>query len=99
MTDSEMEDKFNGPRDRLFEKIFGKLDPKKVKEAEEKANAVECTTTLQEMAAKNRASKGMPTNPWLGEYNRRLHAGNGKIVTKISENQLNDLKEVPDPIK
>ena len=99
MTDSEWEAKFNGPRDKLFERLFGKLDPKKVKEAEDKANAIEHTTTVQEMIAKRRAIKGMPNDPWLGEYNRRLHEGNGKIVTKIDEEKLKELKEIPEPIK
>ena len=97
--ETELEEKFNGPRERLFEKLFGKIDPKKIAEAEKKASEIEHTTTVQEMIAKRRKITGMPYDPWLGEYNRQKRIGNGKIVTKIDEEALKELKEVPNPIK
>lgn len=97
--DTEWESKFNGPRERLHEKIFGKISPEKIAEAEKKASEIEHTTTVQEMIAKRRKITGMPYDPWLGEHNRQKRIGNGKIVTKIDEEVLKELKEVPDPIK
>ena len=98
MTDSEMDIKFNASRNKLFEKVFGKSDSGS-KTDKDDASDVECTTTIQEMIAKRRAIKGLPNDPWLGEYNRQKRLGNGKIVTKIDEEKLKELKEVPDPIK
>ena len=99
LTETELEEKFNSPRERLHEKIFGKISPEKIAEAEKVASEIEHTTTVQEMIAKRRKITGMPYDPWLGEYNRQKRAGNGKIVTKIDEEALKELKEVPDPIK
>ena len=99
VTEAEWEEKFNNARERLFEKIFGKIPPEKIAEAEKKASEIEHTTTVQEMIAKRRKITGMPYDPWLGEYNRQKRIGNGKIVTKIDEEALKELKEVPDPIK
>lgn len=99
LTEIELEEKFNSPRERLHEKIFGKISPEKIAEAEKAASEIEHTTTVQEMIAKRRKITGMPYDPWLGEYNRQKRIGNGKIVTKIDEEALKELKEVPDPIK
>ncbi len=97
--DIEWDSKFNEPREKLHEKIFGKIDPKKIAEAEKAASEIEHTTTIQKMVASRRKITGLPNDPWLGEYNRRMHAGNGKIVTKIDDEKLKELKEVPEPIK
>ena len=100
MTDAEWEAKFSGPRDRLFKKIFGEIDPAKIAEAEKEASEIEHVTTVQEMRANREKMSGIPTDPWVGQYNVQRRVNNGRIVTYVDDKKLKDeCKEVPAPVK
>lgn len=102
LTDAEWEAKFNGPRDALFKEIFGDT-PCPVADISPKTVVVDAnwgkTNADFMVAGRPRVYKSMNSNAQeIAKWNEQLRTS-GKIITKALEEDLENLKEKPEPVK
>lgn len=100
LTDAEWEAKFNGPRDALLKEIFGDT-PCEVKDLSPKVSFTDPNWGKKNadfmVAGRPRVYKPLDTNG-LAEWNEQLRTS-GKIITKAREEDLENLKAKPEPVK
>lgn len=100
LTDAEWEAKFNGPRDRVLKEIFGDT-PCEVKDISPKVIFTDANWEKKNadfmITGRPRVYKPLDTNG-LAEWNEQMRTS-GKIVTKVREEDLENLKAKPEPVK
>ena len=95
---NDITDRYEQKKREVLEKLLGKEDKYPVKANVRKHLISPITTDGKTCYGKSMHKPSNPCafDPWLHEFNERMHTCNGKIVTYVDE-KLD--KEIPPPVK
>lgn len=102
LTDAEWEAKFNGPRQALLERLFGKT-PCPVSDLSPVVRVVDKNFgTGKSFMDQDYVRITHPMNAntdGLEQYTAQIQRNGGRLVVKMTASKLDELKEVPAPVK